>query len=138
MELTKHAVNKVTGSAPTAAPRVAASSPATSSSQNLANPQRTKHILTGDATGGGHLWPGAPGKTPFPRGWSGEKIMQNVSDIATDPSLKWVQQTGNPGSLFTKAGDPARFTVIGEREGVRIKVVLEPAGEGIVTANPIP
>jgi len=64
--------------------------------------------------------------------------MQEVSDIATDPALKWVQQTGSPGSMFTKAGNPARFYVIGERGGVRIKVVLEPAGEGIITAHPFP
>ena len=35
---------------------------------NLASPQRTTHILTGDATGGGHLFPGAPGKIAFPQG----------------------------------------------------------------------
>jgi hypothetical protein len=64
--------------------------------------------------------------------------MHCVSDIATDPGLQWVQQTGKAGSLFTKAGDPARFIVIGEREAVRIKVVLEPAGEGIITAHPLP
>jgi hypothetical protein len=105
---------------------------------NLASPTRTKHILTGDGPGsGGHLWPGQPGKNPFPQGWSGDRIMHHVSDIATDPSLTWVQQTGKAGSLFTKAGDPARFFVIGEREGVRIKVILEPAGEGIITAFPL-
>lgn len=30
---------------------------------NLASEARTEHILSGDATGGGHLWPGLPGKT---------------------------------------------------------------------------
>lgn len=63
--------------------------------------------------------------------------MQYVSDIATDPTLPLIQQTGRAGSLFTKAGDPTRFYVIGEREGVKIKVVLEPAGEGIITAHPL-
>jgi len=33
---------------------------------NLASKQRTTHILQGDKTGGGHLWPGTAGKTPFP------------------------------------------------------------------------
>jgi hypothetical protein len=37
---------------------------------NLASDARTTHILHGDATGGGHLWPGLTGKTPFPTGWS--------------------------------------------------------------------
>ena len=102
---------------------------------NLASPQRTKHVLTGDATGGGHLWPGAANKTPFPQGWSGDKIMHHVSDIATDPNLKWIPQTGS-GGLFTKAGNPARFSVEGVRDGVNIKVIIEPAGEGIITAFP--
>ena len=75
---------------------------------NLASSQRTAHILTGDATGGGHLFPGAPGKTAFPQGWSGDQVMHHVSDIATDPALKWVPQTGS-GGWFTKAGKPARF-----------------------------
>jgi hypothetical protein len=105
---------------------------------NLASPQRTQHILTGDATGGGHQWPGAPGKTPFPESWSGDQIMHNASDLATDPKLNWTQQTGKPGTMFTKGGDPARFYVIGERDGVQMKVVLEPAGEGIITTHQIP
>ena len=83
------------------------------------------------------MWPGAPGKTPFPEGWSGGEIMHHASDIATDPTLIWVQQTGRPGSLFTRAGDPARFVVTGQRGGIDIKVVVEPAGEGIITAHPI-
>jgi hypothetical protein len=104
---------------------------------NLASASRTEHILVGDATGGGHLWPGAPGKTPFPEGWSGAQIMHHVSDVATDPALTWVQQTGRAGSLFTRAGDPARFFVIGERGGIQLKVILEPAGEGIITAHSV-
>jgi len=102
---------------------------------NLASSQRTTHILTGDATGGGHLFPGAPTKTPFPQGWSGDQVMHYVSDIATDPALKWVPQTGS-GGWFTKAGKPARFAVEGMRDGTNIKVIVEPAGEGIITAFP--
>ncbi len=104
---------------------------------NLASPQRTTHILAGEGPGrGGHLWPAQSGKTPFPSSWSPDKIMHEVSDIATDPALNWVQQSGKPGSLFTNAGNPARFVVFGERSGIEIKVVLEPAGEGIITAHP--
>ena len=62
---------------------------------NLASPDRTAHILQGDATGGGHLWPGAPGKSVFPQDWSPSKIMNDVSDIATDPSIpSTVQSNG--------------------------------------------
>jgi hypothetical protein len=64
--------------------------------------------------------------------------MNDVSDVATDPSLQWIQQTGRPGAWFTNAGDPTRWYVIGDRGGVTIKVVLEPAGEGIITAHPVP
>ncbi|WP_432459880.1 EndoU domain-containing protein [Agarivorans sp. QJM3NY_25] len=97
--------------------------------------------MTGDATtGGGHKFGFSRlfnGKTKFPASWSSDKIMNAVSDIATAPSLKWVQQTGKAGNWFTKAGKPARFTVEGTRNGTNIKVVLEPAGEGIITAFPI-
>ncbi|MBV8528825.1 MAG: hypothetical protein JOZ75_10950 [Candidatus Dormibacteraeota bacterium] len=54
-------------------------------STNLASPERANHILNGDAKGGGHLWPGMPGKSPFPADWSSDKIMNAASDIATGP-----------------------------------------------------
>ena len=88
---------------------------------NLASPQRTQHILYGDATGGGHLHPGLPGKTPFPESWSPERVMHEASDIATDPSLPSVQQ----GS---------REVIHGTRDGVDIKVVTD--GSDIITAHP--
>ena len=105
---------------------------------NLASSQRTQHILKGDATGGGHLWPGLQGKTPFPKNWSSEKIMHEISDIATDPNLTWKQITGKPGAQFTKSGKPVRYEVIGVRDGQKIKVIIEPSGEGIITGHPIP
>ncbi|MEO8899917.1 MAG: RHS repeat-associated core domain-containing protein [Polyangiaceae bacterium] len=101
---------------------------------NLASPERTVHILYGDAYGGGHLWPGLQGKTPFPEDWAATALMERISDVATDPSLNWVQQTGPQGSLFTRGGDPARFSVMGDYLGFQFKVILEPAGEGIITA----
>ncbi|HEY5978166.1 MAG TPA: EndoU domain-containing protein [Microlunatus sp.] len=104
---------------------------------NLANPDRTKHILEGEGPGsGGHRWPGGPGKTSFPRNWSDEKIMQEISDVATDPSLPRIQQTGAAGATLTKSGKPVRFKVEGVRDGVRIRVILEPGGVGIVTGFP--
>lgn len=56
---------------------------------NIASPDRTKHILYGDKTGGGHLHPGQPGKSTFPNSWGADQVMQNVSDVVTDPKLKW-------------------------------------------------
>ena len=101
---------------------------------NLASGDRTIHILYGDKTGGGHMWPGMPGKTPFPENWSAPKVMHEVSDIASDPTLRAVRPDGKT-DLFYKSGKPARFVVEGVREGVTIKVVVEPAGEGIITAH---
>ena len=96
----------------------------------LASRSRTAHILRG------HMWPGEAGNTLFPRNWSPGEIMNSISDIATDPSLAWVQQTGKAGAQFTKNGDPVRFLVEGVRRGVRIRVIVEPGGEGIITGFP--
>ena len=67
-----------------------------------------------------------------------KKIMNEISDVASDPSLTWVQQTGRVGAEFTRSGRPVRFTVDGVRDGVKIRVVVEPGGEGIITGFPIP
>lgn len=102
---------------------------------DLAASSRRAHILDGDAGGGGgHRWPGAsPGKTPSPQEWSDDQIMHAVSDIATDPSLRWEQQTGSLGADFTNKGAPVRYKVVGVRDGVTIRVVVEPGGEGIIS-----
>jgi hypothetical protein len=97
---------------------------------NLASDSQTTHILDG------HMSPGQPGNTLFPKDWSADQIMQNVSDVATDPSLEWVQQTGKLGAEFTKNGDPVRFFVDGIRGGVPMRVIVEPGGEGIITGFP--
>ena len=104
---------------------------------NLASGRRSIHILYGDATGGGHLWPGMPGKTPFPKSWSAPKILHEVSDIVTDPAVTWVNTSGKQGAFFTNAGRPARWKGVAVRDGVPIKVIYEPAGEGIITAHPV-
>jgi hypothetical protein len=92
--------------------------------------------LDGDATGGGHRFPGSPGHDPFPQDWSDGQIMHAVSDVAADPASTWTQQTGPDGSYLTSAGNPARFLVEGTSGGLRISVIVEPAGEGIITAWP--
>ncbi|MEB3750765.1 pre-toxin TG domain-containing protein [Geobacillus sp. FSL W8-0032] len=96
---------------------------------NIASKKRTKHILYGDKTGGGHLWPGTgnPNKTLFPKNWSAERVMHNVSDIATDPTLKWKR-----GRVIKSV---QRYEVIGIRDGVKIKVITD--GKDIITAFPI-
>ena len=64
--------------------------------------------------------------------------MHYISDIATDPTIKWVQETGAKGALITRKGHPVRFSAIGTREGTNILTVIEPGGEGIITGYPIP
>jgi sulfur relay (sulfurtransferase) DsrF/TusC family protein len=62
--------------------------------------------------------------------------MHEISDIATDSTVFWVQQTGPVGGSFTNAGLPARLVAIEARDGIEIFVVIEPAGVGVVTAFP--
>ncbi|WP_417812671.1 EndoU domain-containing protein, partial [Thalassospira alkalitolerans] len=115
--------------------------PLVNSATNVASEARTTHILYGDTTGGGHLWPGGAVKTAFPQSWDANKVMNIISDIATDPKLSWKAQTGS-GGLYTKSGKPARFIVTDSKgnlpvvDGVPVKVVIEPAGEGIITGHP--
>src|SRR5690606_35038608 len=88
---------------------------------------RARHILEGDRPGsGGHLWPGAPGKTPFPQGWDAEKVLSVSSDVARDPESR-----REP----VLRGRPA---ITGTRGGVEVRVIVEPAskGGGVVTAYP--
>ncbi|XKF14151.1 EndoU domain-containing protein [Knoellia locipacati] len=89
---------------------------------DLASASRRTHILDGDATGGGHLWPGLPGKTPFPKDWSGNRVMHEISDVATDPNS--IFRPGRGGSTIAT----------GTRGGVDMKVVLR--GGQIITGHP--
>lgn len=56
---------------------------------DLTTPARRRHILEGDATGGGHR-PGTEksGKSEFPAGRPDDSIIHDISDIATDPTLR--------------------------------------------------
>lgn len=86
------------------------------------------HILWGDTRGGGgHLWPGKPGKTPFPKDWSAGKILDTIGEIAADKSVREHIQKGD-GRIVKEA-------VV---EGVNVKVILEPPskGGGVVTGHP--
>lgn len=88
---------------------------------NLASSERTKHILDGDGpkSGGHRPGLGKPGKTEFPAGWSDIKIMNTISDIATDPDLVL-----NVADATSKL--PYYEKVV---EGVLIRVVMALSGE---------
>jgi hypothetical protein len=103
---------------------------------DILSPKARQHILHGDGPGsGGHLWPGQPGKTAFPQSWSEQQIVHQIGEIVTSPQTKWFAQTGG-GNLFTRSGNPARWRSWEIRDGVRTRVVYEPATGQVVTAFP--
>ena len=84
-----------------------------------ASPTRTSHILDGEVRpngtyGGGHRpGTGYSNKSEFPAGWSDDRIMHEISDVATDPAIPW-----RPGD---RAGDA---WANGTRGGVDIEVLM--------------
>jgi len=108
---------------------------------NLVSKRSEDHILRGEVDWmkgeefyrGGHMWPGRPGKTLFPKAWDEERILHHISDVATDPKISWVQAPQK-----TKL---PRFVAEGFRRDlgcdVNIRVIIEPGGKGIVTGYPI-
>ena len=86
--------------------------------------QRREHIPDGDAIDGGHRpGTGNPGKSEFPDGWSDDRIMHEISDIATDPNAA------------TRAGRGGRTIADGTRDGIDIRVIQERNGD-MVTGFP--
>jgi hypothetical protein len=69
---------------------------------------------------------GLPGKTPFPRSWSADRVMHEISDVATDPAA-WANgvQQGSRTALF------------GVRDGVQIRVVVNTRTGDIITGYPL-
>ena len=84
---------------------------------------------------GGHMYPGNPSKTTFPKDWSADKIVHEIGDIATSPNTQWYAQTGT-GGIYTGKGKPAKWVSYEVRDGVRIRVVYQPANGKIITAFP--
>jgi hypothetical protein len=80
---------------------------------SLIDKDRVIHILLGDETGGGHLWPGEAGKTPFPKDWTPQKIITVISDVATGPD-----------SILSPSGKSV-VKAIGTIEGVTITVIMK-------------
>lgn len=92
---------------------------------NLLDPDAAGDVLDGDAEGGGHRpGTGNPGKSEFPSGWSDEKILGEISDVATDPASD--RLPGRDGATV----------VIGEREGVKIRVIVGSDGK-IISGWPV-
>ncbi|WP_181143200.1 hemagglutinin repeat-containing protein [Xanthomonas arboricola] len=94
---------------------------------SLLDLKATKHILDGDSpTSGGHRFgTGNPGKTEFPASWSDDKIAHTVSDIATDPKVKWSLPDGR-----------GYITGTANRDGLDVKVVYDTKKGRVVSGYP--
>ena len=98
---------------------------------NLASDTATHHIIFGEGLGsdlGGHLWPAIGKKTPFPSQWSPGKIMDIVSDIATEPTGK---------KILSMRGSDSRQVIEMVKDNTKIRVVLDETGNNIITGYPI-
>jgi len=89
-------------------------------------PERTTHILDGDANGGGghRHGVGKPGKTEFPASWADERVIANVLDVPRRPDKPPIHQDWNNTWLCT-----------GTRDAVDVWAVVERSG-GILTGWP--
>jgi len=106
-------------------------------SDGILSTDQIKHILDGDANGGGHgPGRGISGKTEYPSDWSDEDVIRRTLDVATHPDSTWTIQKGNADTGYTKKGELARWKVEGTREGIDMRVGVEPAGKGIITSFP--
>ena len=123
--------NKTTGTGTTSLGINNTGQPYTPGNQyvNILDERAALHIIKG------HIYPGLPNKTIFPREWSQEKILHEIGDIATSPDTRWYIQTGN-GGMYTSRGNPARLVAFEVRDGVRIRIIYEPANSRVVTAFP--
>jgi len=85
------------------------------------------------------------GKTLFPADWSDDKIFEAVQVIVSDPLSRWSRDEetgGEPETMFNPWHElpdvdcaiPARFRVDGVFDNVRMRVIVEPYGEGIISA----
>ncbi len=90
------------------------------------SPERERHILYGDSTGGGHLHgTGKPCKTEFPASWDAEKIISQVRNTAANDNINWRRE---------KNGYHTAERMIGT---VRVRIVLDGEKDDIITAYPV-
>ena len=101
------------------------SCPVPNDKPSLVDDERKIHILDGDETGGGHrAGTGNPGKSEFPADWSDDKILGEISDVATDPNSD------------VTPGRGGKQVIRGTRDGVDIEIIYDPQKGRIITAYP--
>jgi hypothetical protein len=97
---------------------------------DVISPARQNHILSGDATGGGHKFGAGKNKPEFSSSWSDKQTFHNILDIATDPNITWKFNSSWKGRYD-------RFVADGVRDNVNIRAIIEPKGEGIISGFPL-
>lgn len=93
---------------------------------NISIPEdRVRHILDGEGRSGGHRYgTGIPGKTEFPASWSDDDILEAIRQVAEN------------GTVDRPAHRDGDLVIVGEVNGVTIKVVVQPNGE-VRTGYPV-
>lgn len=92
----------------------------------ILTPEHAQHILYGDERGGGHLHGvSKPCKSEFPQDWDAEKITTTAERIAANDNLNWEAQHNGYYVAESNEGD------------VRVRVVLGPQRQHIITAYPV-
>jgi hypothetical protein len=96
-------------------------------------PERVKHILDGDSTGGGHRHgTGKPGKTEFPASWDDEKIIDTLLDVARRPGRVPGHQEWNDRWVARGTRDDVEIAVVVTRDGSVWSGWPLPGGPGVV------
>ena len=97
-------------------------------------PERSAHILDGDADGkGGHRHGvGNPGKTEFPASWDDKKIMDSVHDVARRPDQPPIYQDWNSRWLARGTRDDVEVVVVVTGDGRIWSGWPRPGGPGVV------
>jgi hypothetical protein len=94
---------------------------------SLTDARARQHILDGDGPGSGGHGPGRgiSGKSEFPSTWSDQRVLNEISDIVSDPNQVW--------SLPNARGYVTTTKNVG---GVDVKVVFDTRNGRIVTGYP--
>jgi Bacterial EndoU nuclease len=96
-------------------------------------PERTTHILDGDATGGGHRHgTGKPGKTEFPANWDDGKVIDTVLNVARRPDSAPGHQEWNDRWVARGARDDVEIVAVIQRDGRIWTAWPLPGGAGVV------
>jgi Bacterial EndoU nuclease len=96
-------------------------------------PERSTHILDGDATGGGHRHgTGKPGKTEFPASWDDEKVIDTVLDVARWPDPAPGHQEWNDRWVARGTRDDVGIVAVIQRDGRIWSAWPLPGGAGVV------